>query len=174
MQAIFDMLELNKRIVEGIVEVIESDDKSKVLVKMKKLFRIIKSKSYKEKQDKMQEIILQSKNRIQQITEATETNENDRSSEEEISDMSLDNDTIDQWISLCEEALEFKNYKELSRTKRKKINHDRVQSTKLSINNSTNTESNAIPVKYDTNSIKYPGIYEQSRKYCYNKCWNNA
>jgi len=44
MQAIFDMLELNKRIVEGIVEVIESDNESKALVKMKRLVRIIKSK----------------------------------------------------------------------------------------------------------------------------------
>ena len=62
----------------------------------------------------MQEIILQSKNRIQQTTEATKTNENDRSSKEEISDMSLDDKTTDQWMSLCEEASEFKYYKELS------------------------------------------------------------
>ena len=40
--------------------------------------------------------------------------------------MSLDDKTTDQWISLCEEASEFKYYKELSQTKRKKINHDRV------------------------------------------------
>ena len=74
----------------------------------------------------MQEIILQSKNRIQQITEAIETNENDRSSEEEILDMSLDDETTDQQISLYEEASEFNYYKELSQTKRKKINHDRA------------------------------------------------
>ena len=126
MQAMFDILELNKRIIEGIVEVMESDNETKALVKIKKLFRIIKSKSYKEKQDKIQEIILQSKNRIQQITEAIETNENDRSSKEEISDMSLDNETIDQWISLCKEASEFKYYKELSWIKRKKTNHNRA------------------------------------------------
>ena len=48
-QAMFNMLELNKRIIEGVVEVMESDNESKVLVKMKKLFRIIKSKLYKEK-----------------------------------------------------------------------------------------------------------------------------
>ena len=49
MQAMFNMLELNKRIIEGVVEVMESDDESEVSVKMKKLFQIIKSKSYKEK-----------------------------------------------------------------------------------------------------------------------------
>ena len=38
------MLKVNKRIVEGVVEVMKSDNKSKVLVKMKRLVRIIKSK----------------------------------------------------------------------------------------------------------------------------------
>ena len=35
MQVIFNILELNKRIVEGVVEVVESDDKSELLVKLK-------------------------------------------------------------------------------------------------------------------------------------------
>ena len=47
MQAIFDMLELNKRIVEGVVEVVESDDESEALVKLKRLVKLIKSKTYK-------------------------------------------------------------------------------------------------------------------------------
>ena len=38
------MLKVNKRIVEGVVEVMKSDNKSKALVKMKRLIRIIKSK----------------------------------------------------------------------------------------------------------------------------------
>ena len=38
------MLKVNKRIVEGVVEVMKSDNKSKALVKMKRLVRIIKSK----------------------------------------------------------------------------------------------------------------------------------
>ena len=49
MQAIFDMLELNKRIVQGVVDIIESDDESEASVKMKRLVKLIKSKAYKEK-----------------------------------------------------------------------------------------------------------------------------
>jgi len=43
------MLELNKRIVEAVVEVVESDDKSEVLVKLKRLVKLIKSKIYRQK-----------------------------------------------------------------------------------------------------------------------------
>ena len=49
MQAMFDMLELNKRIVEGIVEVVESDNNSEASVKLKRLVKLIKSKTYKQK-----------------------------------------------------------------------------------------------------------------------------
>ena len=49
MQAIFDMLELNKRIVKGVVEVVELDDESEVSVKLKRLVKLIKSKIHKEK-----------------------------------------------------------------------------------------------------------------------------
>ena len=49
MQAMFDMLELNKRIVEGIVEVVELDDDSEASVKLKRLVKLIKSKTYKQK-----------------------------------------------------------------------------------------------------------------------------
>ena len=49
MQAMFNMLELNKRIVEGIVEVVESDDDSEALVKLKRLVKLIKSKTYRKK-----------------------------------------------------------------------------------------------------------------------------
>ena len=48
MQAMFNMLELNKRIVEGIVEVVESDDDSEALVKLKRLVKLIKSKTYRK------------------------------------------------------------------------------------------------------------------------------
>ena len=57
MQVMFDMLELNKRIVERVVEVVESDDKSKVLVKLKKLVKLIKLKIYKETQQNMEKIL---------------------------------------------------------------------------------------------------------------------
>ena len=45
----FDMLELNKRIVEGVVEVVKSDNESEASVKLKRLVKLIKSKIYKEK-----------------------------------------------------------------------------------------------------------------------------
>ena len=47
MQVTFDMLELNKRIVEKVVEVVESDNNGEVSVKLKRLIKLIKSKTYK-------------------------------------------------------------------------------------------------------------------------------
>ena len=44
----FDILELNKRIVEGVVEVVELDYDSKALVKLKRLVKLVKSKTYKK------------------------------------------------------------------------------------------------------------------------------
>ena len=52
----FDILELNKRIVQGVVDIVESDNEIKASVKMKRLVKLIKSKAYKEKEDKMQVI----------------------------------------------------------------------------------------------------------------------
>ena len=43
------MLELSKRIFEGIVEVVESDNDSEALVKLKRLMKLIKSKTYRQK-----------------------------------------------------------------------------------------------------------------------------
>ena len=44
-----NLLELYKRIVEGVIEVVKSDNKSEALVKLKRLVKLIKSKIYKEK-----------------------------------------------------------------------------------------------------------------------------
>jgi len=66
----FDILELNKRIVQGVVDIIESDNESEASVKMKRLVKLIKSKVYKEKQDKIQEIITQSKRAAQSNIES--------------------------------------------------------------------------------------------------------
>ena len=41
MQSIFDILELDKYIVESIVDVVESDDKSKTSIKLKQLVKFI-------------------------------------------------------------------------------------------------------------------------------------
>ena len=49
MQAMFDILELNKQIVESVVDIVESDDESKALVKLKWLVKLIRSKTYKQK-----------------------------------------------------------------------------------------------------------------------------
>ena len=53
MQVMFNMIKLNKRIVEGVVEVVESDNDSKASVKLKHLVKLIKSKTYKQKQQNM-------------------------------------------------------------------------------------------------------------------------
>ena len=57
MQVIFDMLELNKCIVEGVVEVVESDNESNASIKLKRLVKLIKSINYKKKQEYIQTII---------------------------------------------------------------------------------------------------------------------
>ena len=109
----FNMLELNKRIVQGVVDIVESDDESEASVKMKRLAKLLKSKAYKEKQDKMQEIITQSKRAAQSNIESDSSELSD-----DLDESSLDEEAKEQWQSLCEEVLEFRNYKQSTRKKR--------------------------------------------------------
>ena len=54
----FNMLELNKCIVESIVDIVESENENKASVKLKWLVKIIRLKTYKQKQEKVQSIII--------------------------------------------------------------------------------------------------------------------